>query len=134
MAGYSGTPLQKKLGIKPGMKMIWENVPNHYESLIGPLPEDISFVYDGESKADFIHLFCQDLSTLEQNLGNCKSQLGKNGMLWLSWPKKSSKITTDLDREIVREYGLNIGLVDIKVCAVDENWSGLKFVYRVTDR
>ena len=91
-AGYSGTPLQKKLGIKPGMKMVWENAPNHYETILGPLPEDITFIFDGVEKADFIHLFCQDKEVLELNLSPCKEQLSKNGMLWLSWPKKSSKI------------------------------------------
>lgn len=87
---------------------------------------------DGE--LDFIHVFTQNLKNFENEFLRCKKYLKKDGMLWISWPKKSSKVPTDLDENVIREFGLKNGLVDVKVCAIDEIWSGLKFVYRVKDR
>lgn len=135
MAGYSGTPLQKKLGIKSGYTILLVNEPDNYFDLIGDLPEESQLVRaDHPDPIDFIHVFCED----EQSLLNCfpplKDKLTKNGILWVSWIKKSSKLGTDISGNEVRSLGLHIGLVDVKVCAVDEDWSGLKFMYRKEDR
>ncbi|MEQ8924230.1 MAG: DUF3052 domain-containing protein [Fulvivirga sp.] len=132
-AGYSGTPLAKKLGIKEGFKVLFVNQPDHYFHLFTDLPE-IEEAKKSDTDLDFIHLFVLSLTELEKHFNTCKNQLTKNGTLWVSWPKKASKVETDLDGNIVREYGLANGLVDVKVCAVDETWSGLKFMYRIKDR
>ncbi|MEL6974195.1 MAG: DUF3052 domain-containing protein [Bacteroidota bacterium] len=134
-AGYSGTPLAKKLGIKEGFHIVLYNVPEHYFELFSDLPEDLVRLDSptGES-ADFVHAFLTTYKALQEQSEFFKSILKKNGMLWVSWPKGSSKIQTDLKRDMIREHLLDVGLVDIKVAAVDENWSGLKFVYRKKDR
>lgn len=131
-SGYSGTPLVRKLGIKAGMSIIQVNAPEHYADLLGPLPENTRILT--VPPADFVHLFCYDYAELNQKLPQCKEMMTKSGMLWISWPKKSSSFYKDLDRDTIREEGLSIGLVDVKVCAIDEDWSGLKFVYRLADR
>ncbi len=136
MAGYSGTPLAKKLGIKPGNSILFMNEPAHLFKLLGELPEDVSLVDLNHSEpVNFIHIFCRDLESLHAQLPLAKEKLDKNGMLWVSWIKKASKnydwTITDQD---VRDFGLLMGLVDTKVCAVDEDWSGLKFMYRKEDR
>ncbi len=134
-AGYSGTPLAKKLGIKAGMKLFAYQAPPHYQSLLDTLPEGCEWLNEGEeAQTDFVHAFFKEEAELVQRLSSLKALLPSNGSLWLSWPKKSSKIETNLNRELIREHGLDSGLVDVKVCAVDENWSGLKFVYRLQDR
>jgi len=130
-AGYSGTPLVKKLGIKEGFRLRIINEPENYFALLGDLPIGVSRV---DSLADFIHFFTKEKEELIRVLPQLKLSLEKNGMLWVSWPKKASKVATDVSDAAVREAGLAIGLVDIKVCAVDEVWSGLKFVYRTKDR
>ncbi|MTI40409.1 DUF3052 domain-containing protein [Fulvivirga lutimaris] len=132
-AGYSGTPLAKKLGIKAGFKVLLMNEPEYYPTLFDDLPEIITD-FNNADEVDFIHLFALKLKDFEMHFDQCKSRLVKNGTMWVSWPKKASKIETDLDGNVVREYGLNHGLVDVKVCAVDETWSGLKFMYRLKDR
>jgi hypothetical protein len=133
MAGYSGTPLLKKLGIKPGYKIIIINEPAAYWDWLAPLPEGTdSNAKNGE--VDFIHLFVKEKNTFEKEFLKNKKNLKKEGMLWISWPKKSSKVASDLDETIIREFGLKNGLVDVKVCAVDETWSGLKFMFRLKDR
>ena len=134
MAGYSGTPLQKKLGIKPGFSVFIEEAPEDYFNWISPLPEKISIQTKATSNIDFIHIFVKDLKTFKKLFIKNKKSMKKDGMLWVSWPKKSSKVPTDLDENIIRDFGLSEGLVDVKVCAVDEVWSGLKFVVRVKDR
>src|SRR5688500_455259 len=134
MAGYSGTPLVKKLGIKPGYTLCIVNPPDHYLDLLCPLPEGVPIKEELSHDMDFIHLFVKDQKTFRQLFIRSKNNLKKDGMLWVSWPKKSSKVPTDLDENIIRDFGLNDGLVDVKVCAVDEIWSGLKFVYRTKDR
>lgn len=134
-AGYSGTPLAKKLGFKPGFRCCVIGAPKTYLGALAPLPEGVVFVDEiSEDALDLIHIFTAERSELENLFPELKAGLKKNGMLWISWPKKSSRLTTDLAREDVREIGLAGGLVDTKVCAVDEIWSGLKFVYRVVDR
>lgn len=134
MAGYSGTPLQKKLGIKPGMKMFVAQPPELYFDWISPLPDNVTVNRKLVKDTDFVHLFVRDQKSFKAVFQQAKKHLDKAGMLWISWPKKSSKVPTDLDENIIRDFGLNEGLVDVKVCAVDETWSGLKFVFRVKDR
>ncbi|MFZ5972567.1 MAG: DUF3052 domain-containing protein [Bacteroidota bacterium] len=132
MAGYSTTPLLKKLGIKPGHRCVVRNEPAAYWDWLSPLPEEVQRAARGE--ADFIHLFTQTRKDFEKQFTVLKKRLKKDGMLWVSWPKKASKVPTDLDENVIRDFGLKNGLVDVKVCAVDEVWSGLKLVYRLTDR
>ena len=133
--GYSGTPLIQKLGIKPGYSIRVKNEPDTYWDWISPLPADLRIlVRPKKESTDFIHLFVLDKYIFEKEFIKLKADLKKDGMLWVSWPKKSSKVETDLDEGIIRNYGLTNGLVDVKVCAVDEIWSGLKFMYRIKDR
>ena len=133
--GYSGTPLIKKLGIKPGLAIRVVQAPEAYWDWISPLPEEIKVLTRAKKEgADFIHLFTKERKKFEREFLKLKVELKKDGMLWVSWPKRSSKVASDLDENIIRNFGLNNGLVDVKVCAVDEVWSGLKFMYRVKDR
>ncbi len=132
-AGYSGTPLAKKLGIKEGHRVYLVNAPDYYFNLFDDLPQ-INFVSDEKETVDFIHFFSKQREELEKLFPVLKERLTKNGLMWISWPKKASKVPTDLGDGIVRTTGLSNGLVDVKVCAVDEVWSGLKFVYRTKDR
>lgn len=134
-SGYSGTPLAKKLGIKQDQKLFLKNPPEHYWKLFDVLPEGIQIVENLKPQTvDFIHLFCKDLNQLHKNAQACKKLLKKDGIMWVSWPKGASKIETDLKREPVRDHLLSLGLVDIKVAAIDDDWSGLKFMYRIKDR
>lgn len=132
-SGYSTTPLAKKLGIKPGFKLLLHNSPLHYFDLFADLPQDIE-VLEEEQEADFIHLFFTELEEMKAVGRKYMGYLKKDGLMWVSWPKGKSSIPTDLKREPIRDHFLDIGLVDVKVCAVDEDWSGLKFVYRLKDR
>ena len=132
MAGYSETPLAKKLGIKPGFKCLAINEPKNYFDLLSPLP-DAKFIKTGKD-LDFVHMFTTDFKSFSKLFLANKKLLKKDGMMWISWPKKSAKVPTDLDENIIRDFGLKNGLVDVKVCAVDDTWSGLKFVYRLSDR
>jgi hypothetical protein len=132
--GYSGTPLGKKLGVKSGFSARLVDAPVYYHSLFVDMPADVNFNNDSIIFQDFIHFFVQKESTLLKVLPKLKEQLKPNGMIWVSWPKKSSKVTTDITEDTIRNYGLEIGLVDIKVCAIDEIWSGLKLVIPVKHR
>ena len=132
---YSGTPLVKKLGIKEGYKLLIYNQPEHYFMLFADLPEGLELLEEpGNTEVDFIHLFCTELSELKGIFKSYKKVLKKNGSLWISWPKGKSSIPTDLKRDPIRNYVLEQGLVDCKVAAVDDDWTGLKFMYRVKDR
>ena len=133
-SGYSVTPLIKKLGIKAGFKVRFINSPDHYSDLLGPLPEELKILKSGRSKANFIHLFCKDIAFFEKTFLKIKDQIEKDGMIWVSWYKKSSKIPTDMNEDVIRNTALSVGLVDVKVCAVDEHWSGLKVVWRKENR
>jgi hypothetical protein len=135
-AGYSGTPLIKKLGIKEGMTLAILGTPKGYlEETLGPLPDGCTLLVKTEpGRLDFLHGFVTWKAELERDFPAWMISIQKNGMIWISWPKKAAKVPTDLDENVIREMGLGIGLVDVKVCAVDEKWSGLKFVYRVKDR
>jgi hypothetical protein len=134
MAGYSGTPLAKKLGIKSGLSLFILHQPKDYFDWLAPIPEDVTVKEKLSGQLDFIHLFVKEKKEFEKEFVRSKNHLHKNGTLWISWPKKSSKVESDLDENIIRDYGLKEGLVDVKVCAVDNVWSGLKFVFRLKDR
>lgn len=133
-AGYSGTPLIKKLGIKPGFSIALFNAPANYEKLLGAFPPDVTIHTALENNLDLIQFFTTERHDLAQQYPVLKSALKPNGALWISWPKKAAKMQTDLNEDIIRDIGLQHGLVDVKVIAVDEQWSGLKFVYRLKDR
>ena len=133
MSGYSGTPLARKLGLKEGHRILLVQEPAHYHQLFSDWPEVTEMAYE-DVAIDFIHLFVTDRSMLVAKLEELVPKLDKQGLLWISWPKGKSKIPSNVNREVIRECGLAAGLVDVKVCAVDEDWSGLKFVYRLKDR
>jgi hypothetical protein len=133
MAGYSSTPLAKKLGIKTGFKIRIINPPDYYFKLFTDLP-DVKEVAGKKIKKDFIHYFTKSAKGLEKEIRQLRKEIEENGMIWISWPKKASKIETDVNENIVRDLALTNGLVDVKVCAIDEIWSGLKLVIRVKDR
>ncbi|UJH67322.1 DUF3052 domain-containing protein [Allomuricauda sp. SCSIO 65647] len=134
-AGYSKTPLFKKLGIKSGFTIHLKNQPEHYWKLFELVPSDIEVVKKPKpGSIDFVHLFCTSQSELKKRAGTCKELLKKTGMLWVSWPKGSSEIPSDIKRDHIRDHLLAIGLVDTKVAAIDGDWSGLKFMYRLKDR
>lgn len=133
-AGYSDTPLLKKLGIKAGFRAAIVNPPEDYEQTLGVLPPGVTRLRHLEAGLDFIQFFTNQQAELEAHFDELKGALAQNGMLWISWPKKPSPIPSDLDENIIRQIGLWHGMVDVKVCAVDKNWSALKFVFRRKDR
>ena len=139
--GYSGTPLPKKLGIKAGHRILVVGAPAGFD--LGRLPEDVELDRgggdqrggkQGTDRYDVVLAFCPDQATLERRFAPLKRRLDPASALWIAWPKKASKVPTDLTEGGVREHGLALGLVDVKICAVDLVWSGLKFVYRTADR
>lgn len=134
MAGYSGTPLIKKLGIKEGTKIRLINPPLHYFELLGELPPDLEFTDDPKIRKDFIHYFANNFENLHKDLLLLKQEIKQNGTIWISWPKKSSGTVTNVTEDKIRELALANGLVDVKVCAVDETWSGLKLVIPTKNR
>jgi len=132
-AGYSKKPLFQKLGIKEGMKIRLLNEPNNYFDLLGDI-SSIDVLSDNSINVDFIHLFSKSIQHFENQIIILKEEVEKDGMIWVSWYKKASKIPTDLNEDIIRNTALSLGLVDVKVCAVDEKWSGLKIVWRKENR
>ncbi|HSV63122.1 MAG TPA: DUF3052 domain-containing protein [Chthoniobacterales bacterium] len=134
MAGYSKTPLAQKLGIKPGAKVAVLNGPIGYPKWLAPLPEKISFTDKAEAGAGFVHLFVSERATLEKELKRLRRLLDNTGVLWVSWPKKSSRVATDVTEDVIRDVCLPLGFVDVKVCAVDDTWSGLKLMIRRENR
>jgi Protein of unknown function (DUF3052) len=132
--GYSGTPLTKKLGLKEGFTIRIVNPPDYYFDLFEDLPQNISIRDEKKTKKDFIHYFTKQAQELNKNIVSLKKEIVPNGMIWISWPKKSSGMITDVTEDVIRQLALANGLVDIKVCAVDEVWSGLKLVIPVKDR
>ena len=134
MPGYSGTPLPQKLGIKPGHRACLINAPAEVRAELKPSLAKCEIVTDKAADLDFVMIFTKSRAELEDNFQRMTKSLSPAGMLWISWPKKSSGIATDVNENVVRETGLGAGLVDVKVCAVTEVWSGLKFVRRVKDR
>ena len=133
-SGYSGKSLVDKLGIKPGMRIAIIGAPSGYRSTLGTLPPGVSVLPGPRGTLPFIHLFTAKRSFLERRFPALKRALAQDGALWVSWPKKSSGVATDLTEDLVREVALAGGLVDVKVCAIDTVWSGLKLVRRLKDR
>jgi hypothetical protein len=129
--GYSGTPLVRKLGIKEGSRFQFVSAPRTFRALLGQLPKATAV---DEGALDFAILFVKSQAALAKGFPDLRDRLVSNGMLWVSWPKRASGVATDLNEGIVRDYGLGAGLVDVKVCAIDDTWSGLKFVRRLKDR
>jgi hypothetical protein len=134
MAGYSGTPLPKKLGIKERSRIAFVNAPKDFQACLGPLPEGAQVVKRLAKPMDLVLLFVTSERELARDFAKLADKLATNGMIWIAWPKKSSGVATDLSFECVQRIGLDAGLVDVKICAIDETWSGLKFVFRLKDR
>jgi len=132
-AGYSGTPLVKKLGIKSGFSTVFLNAPTDFAHTLD-LPPDVVVNKTPRTGLDFVLLFVKNEKQLTQKFSHIAAKLKPNGMLWVAWPKKSSGVVTDLTFTNVQAIGLAAGLVDVKICAIDDVWSGLKFVFRVKDR
>jgi hypothetical protein len=133
-AGYSKRALVDKLGIKPGATVVVLGAPSAYQALLGPLPAGVTLRSKLPQSAEFVHYFTKKRKILQADFPRIARALVDHGHLWISWPKRASGVETDLDENVVREIGLAEGLVDVKVCAVDEVWSGLKFVRRVSNR
>lgn len=133
MAGYSTTPLRKKLGIRPGMRVAFIHEPKHFRALLDEV-SDIDIHTRLGKTHDYIHYFTQKQQDLRKQFPQLMQALAKNGMLWISWPKGSSKLPRDVNENVVREIGLASGMVDVKIAAIDDDWSGLKFVFRLRDR
>ena len=128
MAGYSGKPVVQKLGIQPGFCIFVDGAPAAYGDIVGPLPADVRIAKRLKAPLDMVHLFALQAAGLAGRLRGCRAAIQPEGMIWVSWPKKSSRVATDLTDVVVRATALPLGLVDIKVCAIDDVWSGLKFV------
>ncbi|MFO1062747.1 MAG: hypothetical protein U0892_02585 [Pirellulales bacterium] len=129
-AGYSGTPLAKKIGIREGSRLLTINAPADYAALLEPLPAEVQFESRLTLRTDIVHLFAVEKKHLETKLKRMRTKIRKDAMVWVSWPKKSSKVPTDITEDVIREVCLPLGFVDVKVCAVSEVWSGLKLVIR----
>ncbi len=134
MAGYSDTPLAKKLGIVAGSTIFLADAPKNYMELVAPLPEGVRVVLKIDRETDIVHIFSAERARLATALRATLERLKPDGTIWVSWPKKSSKVPTDITEDTIREVALPMELVDIKVCAVDEVWSGLKLVVRKRNR
>lgn len=130
MPGYSGTPLVKKLGIKPGARVWVKNRVSGYEKLVAPLPEGVKILSRAGKELDVVHFFTKQATELFRELPRMMERIAADGAIWVSWPKRASRVATDVTEDVVREAALPLGLVDVKVCAVDEVWSGLKLVIR----
>ena len=134
MAGYSGTPLVQKLGIKPGMRIAIRNAPEGFQAALTPWPAGAEITRPGGAPLDLVMLFTGRAAALEAEFAEAAAVLQPAGAIWVAWPKKAAKVPTDLTEDRVRAIGLAAGLVDVKVCAVTEVWSGLRFVRRLADR
>ena len=132
--GYSGKPLAQKLGLKEGHRIATVNAPPELPVALGPLPDEIEIVGPSARDVDVVLLFARDAKTLESAFSAAVRRIRTAGMIWVAWPKRASKVETDLTEDRVREIGLAAGLVDVKVCAMTDVWSGLKFVRRLKDR
>jgi hypothetical protein len=134
MSGYSGTPLPQKLGIKPGLIVVAINAPTNYRRLLGTIPEGVTFSDRLKPDSSFVHVFIKKRNELEKGLPMLREKVAGTGTVWVSWPKKSSGVLTDVTEGVVRAISLPLGFVDVKVCSVDEIWSGLKLVVRREQR
>ena len=130
MAGYSATPLVKKLGIAEGFKVLLIDAPPEYRALLSPLPAGVSFITAANSATNFVHAFATKRLELARLLPSLRRKLPHDALIWVSWPKKTSKVPTDITENTIREVALPLGFVDVKVCAVTDVWSGLKLVWR----
>jgi hypothetical protein len=133
-AGYSGTPLARKLGLQEGSHVLLVDAPDDYEALLDPLPPGVRFVSQPTEAVDIAHVFETERDRLGRQLASLRKQLRPDAAVWVSWPKKLSKVPTTITEDVIREVALPLGWVDIKVCAVTEVWSGLKLVVRKTLR
>ena len=133
-AGYSGKTVAQKIGIKAGSAIRTHNVPANYRKILGPLPDDVVLSDRMKPPVDLVHAFVTSRKQLETQLRSSLSAIRQDGAIWVSWPKKSSGVRTDVTEDVIRAVALPLGLVDVKVCAVDETWSGLKLVIRVKNR
>jgi hypothetical protein len=129
-AGYSGTPLARKLGIVEDAAIIALDAPANYVKLLAPLPPGVSISPRLAKSPAFVHLFVTSRATLQERLRHLRGVIAQDGTVWVSWPKKSAKVATDITEDVIREVALPLGFVDVKVCAVDETWSGLKLMIR----
>lgn len=134
MAGYSGRPLAAKLGIKPGWRVLARSPPQGYRELLEGLPEAVTLGEDLPGEVEMVHLFTRSRADLAAALPELLSRIRQDGAIWVSWPKRASGVPTDVTEDTVREVALPLGLVDVKVCAVDDTWSGLKLVIRKENR
>jgi len=130
MAGYSGAPLPRKLGIKPDSRVYLVDAPAGHQRALAPLPEGVAFVRILSKTTDLVHLFSTRRAHLEKNLSTVRKKMRADAVVWVSWPKKTAHVETDLTEDVVRALALPLGLVDVKVCAIDDVWSGLKLVVR----
>ena len=134
MTGYSGTPLPQKLGLKPGMTLVAIQAPDQYRSWLGEMPADVAIVSASKGRVQAAHIFATRRAALKKHLVAFRRRLEQSGFLWVSWPKKASRVDTDITEDVIRELALPLGFVDIKVCAVSDVWSGLKLVIRKGER
>lgn len=134
MAGYSGTPLPKKLGIKPPMTLVAIDTPGEYRSWLGELPAGIAIVSKAKPPVHAVHVFATRRAVLHRHLATFRKSLEQDGFVWVSWPKKAAHLATDITEDVIREMALPLGFVDVKVCAVSDVWSGLKLVIRKSER
>ena len=133
-SGYSGTPLAKKLGIREGFKIRLVYQPAYYLDLFTDMPENVKILNDKKSTNDLIHYFTKEIAELQKEIMSLRNEIYPNGTIWISWPKKAARVETNVTEDIIRKLALSNGLVDVKVCAVDETWSGLKLVIPLRDR
>jgi hypothetical protein len=135
MAGYSGTPLPQKLGIKPGHRLLLAGAPEGFlDETLAPLPDGVTVLRSARPPVDVAVAFATTFDELRKRFAAAEAALAPNGGLWVAWPKRASGVPTELDENLIRDFGLDAGLVDNKVCAVDDIWSGLRFVIRLADR
>ena len=134
MAGYSGKAVVQKLGVKPGFRIFAAGLRGAYSDVVGKLPADVTIVSRLKAPLDMVHVFATEAAGLAEKLVSYREAIAPDGMVWVSWPKKTSGVATDLSDVVVRDTALALGLVDIKVCAIDEVWSGLKFVVPKSQR
>jgi hypothetical protein len=128
LAGYSGRSIVQKLGIRPGFRIFVDRAPAAYGDIVGTLPDEVTIVSRPQAPLDVVHVFATEATGLAGRLRKYRDAIAPDGMIWVSWPKKASGVATDLSDVVVRDTALALGLVDIKVCAIDDTWSGLKFV------
>lgn len=133
-SGYSGTPTAKKLGIRPGVAVIVLGAPDDYAALVDGLPDGFAWRTTLRGSADLVHVFVTKAAVLERRIGELRRTIAPDGAIWVSWPKKASKVPTDVTEDVIRRIALANGLVDVKVCAIDATWSGLKLVVPVAQR